>query len=132
MGACSKLPEADQEPDDALSGLHREDWICAVVRQSKFRDHLTLKQYLAAEHLIVTVLTSVQNIPDEQLAVLGAKRRSSARMPYFDATLSCLSGTELELTPGAHYGRAACSDARGDAPSFSSRSIGGNIFNQCG
>jgi DNA-binding transcriptional LysR family regulator len=78
--------------------LYREDWICAVARQSKFGDRLTLKQYLAAEHLIVTTLPSVQNIPDKQLAALGAKRRSSVRMPYFGAALSCLPSTELVLT----------------------------------
>jgi DNA-binding transcriptional LysR family regulator len=78
--------------------LYREDWICAVARQSKFGDRLTLKQYLAAEHLIVTTLPSVQNIPDKQLAALGAKRRSSVRMPDFGAALSCLPGTELVLT----------------------------------
>src|SRR5258708_2010381 len=78
--------------------LYREDWICAVARESKFGDRLTLKQYLAAEHLTVTTLPSVQNIPDKQLAALGAKRRSSVRMPYFGAALSCLPGTELVLT----------------------------------
>jgi len=78
--------------------LYREDWICAVARQSKFGDRLTLKQYLAAKHLIVTTLPGVQNIPDKQLATLGAKRRSSVRMPYFGAALSCLPGTELVLT----------------------------------
>ena len=78
--------------------LYREDWICAVARQSKFADRLTLKQYLAAEHLTVTTLPSVQNIPDKQLAALGSKRRSSVRMPYFGAALSCLPGTELVLT----------------------------------
>jgi DNA-binding transcriptional LysR family regulator len=78
--------------------LYREDWICAVARQSKFADRLTLKQYLAAEHLTVTTLPSVQNIPDKQLAALGLKRRSSVRMPYFGAALSCLPGTELVLT----------------------------------
>jgi hypothetical protein len=40
----------------------------------------------------------VQNIPDKQLAALGVKRRSSFRMPYFGAALSCLPGTELVLT----------------------------------
>ena len=78
--------------------LYREDWLCAVARQSKFGDRLTLKQYLAAEHLTVTTLPSVQNIPDKQLSALGAKRRSSVRMPYFGAALSCLPGTELILT----------------------------------
>src|SRR5258708_10478011 len=91
--------------DDVLLPCHfsserryREDWICAVARQSKVGDRLTLKQYLAAEHLIVTTLPSVQNIPDKQLAALGTKRRSSVRMPYFGAALSCLPGTELVLT----------------------------------
>jgi DNA-binding transcriptional LysR family regulator len=78
--------------------LHREDWVCAVARKSKFGDRLTLKQYLAAEHLVVTTLPTVQNIPDKQLAALGVKRRSSVRMPYFGAALSCLPGTELILT----------------------------------
>ena len=78
--------------------LYREDWICAVARQSKFGDRLTLKQYLAAEHLTITTLPSVQNIPDKQLAALGVERRSSVRMPYFGAALSCLPGTELVLT----------------------------------
>jgi DNA-binding transcriptional LysR family regulator len=78
--------------------LYREDWICAVARQSKLGDCLTLKQYLAAEHLVVTTLPSVQNIPDKQLAALGLKRRFSVRMPYFGAALSCLPGTELVLT----------------------------------
>ena len=78
--------------------LYREDWVCAVGRKSKFGDRLTLKQYLAAEHLVVTTLPAVQNIPDKQLAALGAKRNSSVRMPYFGAALSCLPGTELVLT----------------------------------
>jgi DNA-binding transcriptional LysR family regulator len=37
----------------SLERLYREDWICAVARQSKFGDRLALKQYLAAEHLTV-------------------------------------------------------------------------------
>jgi DNA-binding transcriptional LysR family regulator len=78
--------------------LYRENWICAVARQSKFGNQLTLKQYLAAEHLTLTTLPSMQNIPDKQLAALGAKRRSSVRIPYFGAALGCLPGTKLVLT----------------------------------
>jgi DNA-binding transcriptional LysR family regulator len=78
--------------------LYREDWVCVVARHSKFGDRLSLKQYLTAEHLIITTLPGVQNIPDKQLAALSAKRRSSVRLPYFGAALSCLPGTELVLT----------------------------------
>src|ERR1700731_424406 len=31
--------------------LYREDWICAVARGSRFGDRLSLKQYLAANHI---------------------------------------------------------------------------------
>ena len=78
--------------------LYREDWICAVARQSKFGDRLTLRQYLAAEHLTLRTLPGVQSIPDKQLAALGAKRRSCVCMSYFGAALSCLPGTELVVT----------------------------------
>jgi len=92
-------------PDDGLlpshlssQRLYREEWICAVACESKFGDRLTLEQYLAAKHVIVTTILGLQNIPDKQLAGLGVKCRSSVRMPYFGATLSCLPATELILT----------------------------------
>jgi DNA-binding transcriptional LysR family regulator len=78
--------------------LYREDWICAVARASRFGDRLSLKQYLAANHIVVSTLPGVQTIPDKQLAALGAKRSSSIRVPYFGVALRCLPGTELVLT----------------------------------
>jgi DNA-binding transcriptional LysR family regulator len=78
--------------------LYREDWICAVARESCFGSRLSLKQYLAADHLVVSTLPGVQSIPDKQIAALGGKRRSSVRAPYFGAALQCLPGTELVLT----------------------------------
>ena len=78
--------------------LYREDWICAVARGSHFGDRLSLKQYLAANHIVVSTLPGVQTIPDKQLAALGAKRSSSIRVPYFGVALQCLRGTELVLT----------------------------------
>src|SRR6201997_627080 len=55
--------------------LYREDWICAVARDSRFGDQLTLKQYLSASHIAVSTLAGVQTIPDKRLAAVGAKRR---------------------------------------------------------
>jgi DNA-binding transcriptional LysR family regulator len=78
--------------------LYREEWICAVAHDSRFGDGLTIKQYLAAQHIVVSTLPGVQTIPDKQLAALGAKRSSSVRVPYFGVALQCLSGTELVLT----------------------------------
>jgi DNA-binding transcriptional LysR family regulator len=78
--------------------LYREDWICAVARESQFGDQLSLKRYVAASHIIVSTYGGVQTIPDKQLAAVGAKRSSCIRLPYFGVALQCLPGTELVLT----------------------------------
>jgi DNA-binding transcriptional LysR family regulator len=78
--------------------LYREDWICAVARDSRFGDRLPLKEYLAANHIIVGTYAGVQTIPDKQMAAVGAKRSSCIRVPYFGVALHCLAGTELVLT----------------------------------
>jgi DNA-binding transcriptional LysR family regulator len=78
--------------------LYREDWICAVARDSHFGDRLSLKQYVVASHIVVATYGGVQTIPDKQLAAVGAKRSSSIRVPYFGVALQCLPGTDLVLT----------------------------------
>jgi DNA-binding transcriptional LysR family regulator len=78
--------------------LYREDWICAVARDSRFGDRLSLKQYLAASHIVVSTYTGVQTIRDKHLAAVGAKRSSCIRLPSFGVALQCLPGTELVLT----------------------------------
>jgi len=78
--------------------LYREDWICAVARDSRFGDRLSLKQYLEASHIVVSTYAGVQTIPDKQLAVVGAQRSSCIRVAYFGVALQCLPGTELVLT----------------------------------
>jgi DNA-binding transcriptional LysR family regulator len=78
--------------------LYKEDWICAVARDSHFGDRLTLKQYLAASHIVVATYEGVQTIPDKQLAAVGAKRGSCIRVPYFGVALQSLPGTDLVLT----------------------------------
>src|SRR6202167_4970114 len=78
--------------------LYREDWICAVARGSRFGNRLSLKQYLAASHIVVSTYAGVQTIPDKQLAAVGAERNSCIRVPYFGVALQCLPGTELVLT----------------------------------
>jgi DNA-binding transcriptional LysR family regulator len=78
--------------------LYREDWICVVAHDNSIGDSLSLKQYLAASHIVVSTQAGVQTIPDKQLAAIGAKRNSCIRVPYFGVALQCLGGTELVLT----------------------------------
>ena len=78
--------------------LYKEDWICAVARDSHFGDRLPFKEYLAANHIVVATYEGVQTIPDKQLAAVSKNRRSFIRVPYFGVALQCLPGTELVLT----------------------------------
>ncbi len=78
--------------------LYREEWICVVSRDSHFRDRLSLKEYLSAEHIVVSALPNVQTIPDKQLAALGKRRKSRLRVPYFNVAVQCLTGSEMVLT----------------------------------
>ena len=92
--------------------LYREDWICAVARDSAFGDSLSLKQYLAASHIVVATYAGVQTIPDKQLAAIGAKRNSCIRVPYFGVALQCLVGTKLVLTLTSGMTAAVKADGR--------------------
>ena len=51
------------------------DFVCVVSRKSKFVKAITLRQYLAAEHVAVDIIGGVQTHPDRNLAAIGEKRR---------------------------------------------------------
>jgi DNA-binding transcriptional LysR family regulator len=51
------------------------DFVCVVSRKSKFERAISLKQYLAAEHVAVDIIGGVQTHPDKHLAAIGEKRR---------------------------------------------------------
>jgi DNA-binding transcriptional LysR family regulator len=78
--------------------LFRVQWYCIVAREAKWPSRLTLKRYLAADHVTVAVLDGVQTIPDKRLAALGLTRNSAICLPYFGAALECLPETNLVLT----------------------------------
>src|SRR5258706_472300 len=77
--------------------LYREDWICAVARGSRFGDRLSLKQYLAASHIVVATYAGVNTIPDKQLAAVRAKCSSSIRVPYLGVALQFLRMTNCSM-----------------------------------
>lgn len=87
--------------------LYRERFWCVVANGSKRSGQLTLKQYLEAEHIAVSLIDGVQSIPDKRLAALGKRRRWSINVPYFGAALECVAGTELMLTTTSSGARAA-------------------------
>jgi DNA-binding transcriptional LysR family regulator len=70
----------DADHDTSAFHLGKEvifevDFVCVVSRKSKFEGAITLKQYLAAEHVAVDIIGGVQAHPDKFLAAIGEKRR---------------------------------------------------------
>jgi DNA-binding transcriptional LysR family regulator len=76
------------------------DFVCVVAKESSFSRALTLKQYLAAEHIGISILGGIQTIP-EKMAAIGAKRRCPLRVPYHTTAMRSLTSTNLLATvPG--------------------------------
>src|SRR4030081_3598147 len=63
--------------------LYREDWVCAVARDSHFGDRLSLKHYLAASHIVVATYGGGPTISHKKPAGGGAQRSSSIWGPFF-------------------------------------------------
>jgi len=75
-----------------------DSFSCVAAKESKYPRALTLKQYLAAEHVGVEIWGELQTLPDIRLAGIGAKRRCPIWVPYFTAAVRCVPGTQLLAT----------------------------------
>lgn len=91
--------------DDGVAPSHfaREiifevEFVCVVAKKSRFKSALTLKQYLAADHIGINIVGGVQTIPEKRLSSIGAKRRCPMVVPYHTAAMRSLVGTELVVT----------------------------------
>jgi DNA-binding transcriptional LysR family regulator len=74
------------------------DFVCVVAKESRFSAGLTLKQYLAADHIGISILGGIQTIPEKRLAAIGAKRRCRIWVPFHGAAMQSLTGTNLVAT----------------------------------
>jgi len=74
------------------------DFVCVVSRKSKFARAITLKQYLAAEHVAVDILGGVQTHPDKPLAAIGEKRRSPLVVAQHTVAMRVAAVTDMIAT----------------------------------
>jgi DNA-binding transcriptional LysR family regulator len=74
------------------------DFVCVVAKQSGFRRALTLKQYLAADHIGVDIVGGIQTIPEKRLSAIGAKRHCPIVVPYHTTAMRSVVGTNLVAT----------------------------------
>lgn len=74
------------------------DFVCVVSRKSKFARAVTLKQYLAAEHVAVDIIGGVQTHPDRHLAAIGEKRRSPLVVAQHTVAMRIAAVTDMIAT----------------------------------
>lgn len=78
--------------------IYDDDFVCVVAAESSYGRRLTIKQYLEAEHIGVSILGGLQTIPEKSLAAKGYKRRTVIQVPYFAAAIRSVPGTRLVAT----------------------------------
>ena len=82
----------------AKETIFEVSFVCVVAKESRFSGALTLKQYLAADHIGISILGGIQTIPEKRLAAIGAKRRCRIWVPYHTAAIQSVAGTNLVAT----------------------------------
>ena len=85
-------------PRFASEMIFDDSFSCVAAKESKYPRALTLKQYLAAEHVGVGIWGELQTLPDKRLAGIGAKRRCPIWVPYFTAAVRCVPYRQLLAT----------------------------------
>jgi DNA-binding transcriptional LysR family regulator len=74
------------------------DFVCVVARKSSFERAITLKQYLAAEHVAVDIIGGVQTHPDKHLAAIGEKRRCPLVVAQHTVAMRVAAVTDMIAT----------------------------------
>jgi DNA-binding transcriptional LysR family regulator len=82
----------------ARSVIFEEEFVCVVARKNSFSKRLTLKQYLSAPHIGVTIIGGTQTIPESRLAAVGAKRHCPMWVSCFSNAIHGVAGTDLIAT----------------------------------
>jgi len=78
--------------------IFEEEFVCVVAAESSYRRKLTIKQYMAAEHIAISIQGGTQTIPDKPLVAQGYRRQVVMTVPYFHAAIRSVVGTELIAT----------------------------------
>ena len=95
----------DDHPRVHRQLLYSEPYAC-VVRPDhpRIQGSLTLEQFVAERHIIVTRKTSRESTPmDEQLATLGHERVIAMQVPAFPLGLAAARTTDLVLSGPARF-----------------------------
>jgi DNA-binding transcriptional LysR family regulator len=78
--------------------IYDEQFVCVADGNRRLPKSLTLSQYVKIEHISISILGGIQVAPDKPLAALGYKREIAIHVPYFEAAIRSVEGTNLVAT----------------------------------
>jgi DNA-binding transcriptional LysR family regulator len=78
--------------------LFRDTAVCAVAKNSPYKQKISLSDYVAARHIAVNILEERQPVPDAALTKLGLSRDCVLSVPYFGVALRMVAGSDLIAT----------------------------------
>ena len=78
--------------------LFRDTVVCAVAKNSPYKQKISLSDYIAAKHIAVNILEERQPVPDVALSKLGLSRNCALSVPYFGVALRMVADSDLIAT----------------------------------
>lgn len=78
--------------------VYEEQFVCVADGKRRLPKSLTLSQYIRLEHISISILGGIQVAPDKPLAAMGYKRQIAVHVPYFEAAIRSVQGTNLVAT----------------------------------
>jgi DNA-binding transcriptional LysR family regulator len=93
--------------------LYEERFRCLIRKGHPLvRGAVSLEQFVALEHVLVTAPDYGPGVVDFELAKLGMRRRVAARIPHFLVAPALVAQTELIVTLPGRLAEVAAKDAR--------------------
>ncbi len=78
--------------------LFADEVVCVVSNDHPLNKRISFKQFVAGQHIDVTVLSHSQSLLERELARRGLTRRNVFHVPYFSVAIHAVAGTELMTT----------------------------------
>ena len=97
-GRLDLVLNADHDTFLSKEVIFEVDFVCVVSRKSRFERAITLKQYLAAEHVAVDIIGGLQTHPDKHLAAIGEKRRCPLVVAQHTVAMRVAAVTDMIAT----------------------------------
>jgi DNA-binding transcriptional LysR family regulator len=90
----------DEAPPGSIATekLFEDEMVCVVSQSSRLKEGISLEQYAAADHVVVSLRDSMQAFPDKRLLRFGIKRKAKLKVPYFLASLEAVESSDLIAT----------------------------------